>query len=206
MSDPVRGCVYIVDDDASVGDSLQWLFDGAAIPSRHFRSPREFLRQVEGLGCGCIILDVRMPEMDGLSLQQALNERAVLMPIIVLTGHANVEMAVSAMQAQAFDFMQKPVHGARLLEKVRAALALCEERLARQGLQDAARARLQSLTPRERQVLERVVAGHANKAIAIDLGVVQRTVEVHRHNVMEKMAVTNLAELIHAYQLALDEG
>ncbi len=188
--------VFIVDDDDEVRDSLEDLIDSVGYQTATFPSGADFLTAFDAGKPGCIILDIRMPGMSGLELQERLNEVGSALPIIFITGHGDVPMAVEAMRRGAVDFIQKPFRDQDLLDRVNAALAqgLAKQRdstLVRQIVE-----KVESLTPRERQVLDMVVEGKANKVIAIDLDVSQRTVEVHRANVMEKMGARSLADLV----------
>jgi two-component system response regulator FixJ len=195
--------VYVVDDDDAVRDSLEILLETAGHRVRTFSSALAFLDALGALGPGCAVLDVRMPEMDGLTLQEELNTRGVHLPVIVMTGHGDVPIAVRAMKAGALDFLEKPFSDEALLESVRGALQQAK-RTARQGaIADEAVGRLAHLTEREKQVLEKLVAGLPNKTIAYDLGISPRTVEIHRARVMDKMHVKSLPELV---RLAIAAG
>jgi two-component system response regulator FixJ len=188
--------VHVVDDDAAVRDSLRLLLESAGLPVQTYDSAAAFLTAAQSLGVGCVLTDVRMPELDGLELQRRLAQLGVRMPVIVMTGHGDVPIAVEALKAGAADFLEKPFDDAQLLEAVSSALAASR----RAGDEAAAIAeiitRLASLTPREREVMDRLVAGQPNKTIAYDLGSSPRTVEVHRARVMEKMGARSLPELV----------
>ena len=188
--------VHVVDDDAAVRDSLRLLLESADLSVRTYESAAAFLTAVPDLGIGCVLTDVRMPELDGLELQRRLTQLGVRMPVIIMTGHGDVPIAVEAMKAGAADFLEKPFDDAHLMEAIASALAASR----RAGDEAAATAqiaaRLASLTPREREVLDRLVAGQPNKTIAYDLGSSPRTVEVHRARVMEKMGARSLPELV----------
>lgn len=190
--------VFVVDDDASIRHSLRYLLESVKLKVETFDSADSFLQQVDTDHAGCLILDVRMPGMTGLELQEALLARTSTLPIIILTGHGDVPMAVRAMNKGSFDFVQKPFNGPQLLERVRAAIDRSQQLLADKSNRTAIMSRYQELTRREKEVMAMIVAGKANKVIAIDMGVAVRTVEVHRHRVMEKMQVRSVAELIHA--------
>lgn len=190
--------IFIVDDDPSIRHSLTWLLESAKLHVESFASAEDFLQQVDPDHAGCLLLDVRMPGMSGLQLQEALLEREATLPIIMLTGHGDVPMAVRAMAKGCFDFMQKPFNGPQLLEKVKAAIALSHEALAQKRACTTAHERYRELTRRERQVMDLIVQGMANKVIAHELDVSLRTVEVHRHRVMEKMHARSVADLIHS--------
>jgi len=191
--------IYIVDDDASIRHSLGWLLESAKYRVATFSSAEEFLQHADPDQFGCLILDVRMPGMDGLDLQQQLMAHATALPIIILTGHGDVPMAVRAMTQGAFDFVQKPFNGPQLLEKIKAAVDFARLRLDNKNNQAEQLRRIQTLTRREQQVMYLIVDGKANKVIAFELGVSLRTVEVHRHRVMEKMQVHSVAELTQNY-------
>ena len=188
--------VFIVDDDEAVCSSLRLLLKSRGIPAASYGSAEDFLAKYDPEQPGCLVLDVRMPGLSGLELQQELNRRGAVIPVIFITGHGDVPMAVEAMQHGAADFLQKPFRDQDLTERIQQALAAdCRNRaLLRE--KDAIRARLASLSPREMQVLRLVTLGKSNKVIAGDLGVSQRTVEIHRAHLMEKMAASSLAQLV----------
>ena len=194
--------VFVVDDDRAMRDSLSWLLDSVGLRVRSYATAAEFLADHDPAQPGCLVLDVRMPGMSGLDLQAELARRGVELPPIVITGHAEVSMAVRAVKAGAIDFIEKPFSDQLLLDRVRQALQIdLEAREVRRRREDARR-RLATLTAREREVLNLVVAGKANKEIASELGVSPKTVEVHRAHVMSKMCVDSLAELIRITLLA----
>lgn len=188
--------VYIVEDDDAVRDSLQMVLESVGYTVTTFSSANAFLEAYNPDMAGCIVLDIRMPGMSGMELQRKLNERNSILPIIFVTGHGDVPMAVEAMQQGAVDFVQKPYREQELLEKIERAFAI--DRANREGLQQrqAIAARLESLTPRELDVLRLMVEGRANKVIAIELDISQRTVEIHRARVMEKLGANSLAHLV----------
>ena len=188
--------VFVVDDDESVRSSLRFLLRSAGLESRAYGTATEFLGVYDPSQPGCLVLDVRMPGMSGLELQQELNLRGAIIPVVFITGHGDVPMAVEAMQHGAHDFLQKPFRDEDLIQRVRQALAKDAE--ARRALEEhkAIRAHLESLTPREREVLAMMVRGKPNKIMAHELGVSQRTVEIHRARVMEKSGASSLAELV----------
>lgn len=188
--------VFVVDDDEAVRDAIRLLLRSVDHQVELFESPLEFLARAPTIQRGCLVLDVRMPMMSGLELQQRLKQMGVPIPIIFITGHGDVPMAVQAMQAGAFDFLQKPFRDQDLLDRIGEALAADRNRCAGSLRQDSIRERLKLLSPREREVLDKVVQGHANKVIAADLNLSQRTVEIHRARVMEKMEAHSLAELV----------
>jgi FixJ family two-component response regulator len=188
--------VFVVDDDDAVRNSLKLLLKSAGLQAEVFGSAPEFLSKYEQAQPGCLVLDVRMPGMSGLELQQELSLRGATIPVIFITGHGDIPMAVEAMQHGAFDFLQKPFRDQDLLDRVQRALTRDAENRARLRHTDRIRERLASLSPREREVLELVTQGKANKMVAGDLGVSQRTVEIHRAHVMQKMEAGSLAELV----------
>jgi FixJ family two-component response regulator len=188
--------VFVVDDDDAVRNSLRMLLKSASMHSEGSASAQEFLSKYDTSQTGCLVLDVRMPGMSGLELQHELNLRGAAIPVIFITGHGDIPMAVEAMQHGAFDFLQKPFRDQELLDRVQRALARDTEYRARLRHTDRIRERLASLSPREREVLDLVTQGKANKMVAGDLGVSQRTVEIHRAHVMQKMEAGSLAELV----------
>ena len=188
--------VYVVDDDHGVRDSLSLLLRSVGIKSAAYESAKAFLDAYEDDRVACLVADIRMPGMSGLDLQRELKERDIGLPIIFITGHGDVPMAVNAMKSGAMDFLQKPFRDQDLLDRINKALKLARDHQATQMEEDEIRRRLDSLTPRESEVMSMVVKGCANKVIAMDLGVSQRTVELHRARVMHKMGVRSLAELV----------
>lgn len=200
---PADRYVYIVDDDEAVRDSLSVLLEAIGHTVRTFGLARDFLEAAPTLPVGCLIADIRMPGMDGLELQRALNEQALHFPMIVITGHGDVPLAVRAMKAGALDFIEKPFAAPTILAGVEAALSRIESAERRDPAAQAALAKLELLSPREREVLEGLLAGLPNKTIAYDLAISPRTVEIHRARVMDKMGARSLSELI---RLALAAG
>ncbi|GJM43374.1 MAG: DNA-binding response regulator [Gemmatimonadota bacterium] len=198
MTGPEDGspCVFVVDDDAAVRRAIALLLRSVGHRVEVFDSGRSFLDAFDPPRPGCLVLDLRMPGMSGLEVQQALLERGLRVPIVFVTAHGDVPNAVEAMQAGAVDFLQKPFREQDLLDRVHKALEI--EAAGREETQDLAELneRLERLTPREREVMLRVVDGHANKVIAYDLEVSERTVEIHRSRVMAKMEAQSLAELV----------
>ena len=194
--------VYVVDDDEAVRDSLTLLLKAVGLASRTFSSAAEFLNHYDPEQHGCLVADIRMPGMSGLDLQDELNRVGAQIPLIFITGHGDVPMAVDAMKSGALDFIEKPFRDQDLLDRVQQALAWDKERRIENLKTLAIRERLATLTPRETEVMECVVQGQANKVIAMDLGVSQRTVEIHRARVMEKMAVRSVAKLVRAVEAA----
>ncbi|WP_261844762.1 response regulator transcription factor [Aliamphritea ceti] len=189
------GNVFIVDDDDDFRDSMQWLLESADLNVSSFASARDFLSTYKGES-GCMLLDVRMPEINGLALQQIMQEREIRLPIIVLSGHGDIPMAVTAMKNGALDFLEKPFDDEVLLPLVENALThsanLMESQQQQQHIQDLH----DSLSRREKQVMVLVVAGRANREIAEELGISPKTVEVHRSRVMSKMRAASLPELV----------
>jgi FixJ family two-component response regulator len=190
--------VFLVDDDEAVRDSLSLLMKSVALTSRSFATAADFLAEYDPDCPGCLILDIRMPGMSGMELQQKLIDMRAILPIIFITGHGDIPMAVEAMQRGAIDFIPKPFRDNELLDRINKALE--DDRINRESMveRDEVEERMKKLTPRETQVLELVVQGKANKVIAGDLDVSQRTVEIHRARVMEKMQVRSLAQLVRA--------
>ncbi len=188
--------VHVIDDDEAVRDSLALLLESAGFRVRTYHAATGFLQALPTQSPGCVLTDVRMPEIDGLELQRRLAELGVRLPVIVMTGHGDVPIAVEALKAGAADFLEKPFDDSQLLAAVSSAVAASqrthEEEVA---IADIAE-RLATLTPREREVLGLLVEGLPNKTIAYDLGSSPRTVEVHRARVMEKMAARSLPELV----------
>jgi FixJ family two-component response regulator len=194
--------VYIVDDDEAVRDSLCFLLKSVGIVGHGFSSGNEFLNAYDADWQGCILLDIRMPGISGMEVQRQLSERSCPLPIIFITGHGDIPMAVEAMHLGAYDFIQKPFHDQDLLDRIQQALSTYRESQDELTLKKDVQERYEKLTPREREVMEAVVRGHANKVIAMDLELSQRTVEIHRARVMEKMQARSLASLVK-YSLLL---
>jgi FixJ family two-component response regulator len=193
---PKKGTVYVVDDDEAVRDSLQWLLEGKDYRVRCFDSAESFLSRYDPREVACLIVDIRMGGMTGLELQDRLIERRSPLPIVVITGHGDVPMAVDSMKKGAMDFIQKPFNEEelvtlveRMLDNARSAFTQYQQSASRDAL-------LSKLTGREAQVLERIVAGRLNKQIADDLGISIKTVEAHRANIMEKLNANTVADLL----------
>ncbi len=188
--------VFVVDDDEAMRNSLRWLIESVGLKTETFASAQEFLQAWSPDRPGCLVVDVRMPGMSGLELQEKLRERDIRVPVIVLTGHGDVPMAVRAMKAGVVDFLEKPCNDQMLLDCIQHALEKDSGQRATSELQARIRARMEDLTPRERVVMDMIVRGGANKDVAQELGVSIRTIEVHRAKVMEKMGAESLAELV----------
>ena len=188
--------VFIVDDDAAIRFAMGALMESVNLPHKIFNSADDFLVNESEQRPGCLILDIRMPGLDGLELQQELIERNNTLPIIFITGHGDVPMAVEAMRKGAVDFIQKPFRDQELLDRIRKALATDQQRREKRDRVEQVADRLDKLTKREREVFDLVVTGKPNKIIAFELDVSQRTVEIHRARVMEKMQANSLADLV----------
>jgi two-component system, LuxR family, response regulator FixJ len=200
MTDPV---IHVIDDDDSVRDSLDFLLSSLQFRVKTYDSAAAFLDTLPEIGFGCIITDVRMPGLSGIELLGKLRELEVKIPVIVVTGHGDVPLAVEAMKIGAADFFEKPFDSDMIVTAVRTAVDKSEKDTNREAESAELRDRLTSLTPRERAVLEGLVAGNPNKAIAYDLGISPRTVEIYRANVMTKMKSGSLSELV---RIALRAG
>ncbi len=188
--------VYVIDDDQAVRDSLQWLIESVGLAVQTFDSASAFIDQWVGQVRGCLVVDVRLPGINGLELQDRLNNEECNTPVIIITGHGDVPIAIRAMKAGAFDFIEKPFSNQILLDRIRAALEDEVEREAIAAYREQMRARCDMLTGRERQVMDLVVQGKLNKQIALVLDLSHKTVEVHRSHVMEKMGAASLAALV----------
>ena len=188
--------VVVVDDDEAVRDSLGMLLRSVGYRTELFDSANAFLEAFDASRPGCLVLDVRLPGMSGLDLQQELSQRGAQLPIVFITGHGDVPMAVRAMKLGAVDFLEKPFKEQDLLDRISGALAIGRRRRQRSDEEAAVADRYASLTPREREVLDLVVEGIANKVIASRLGASRRTIEIHRANVMRKMEADSLAHLV----------
>jgi FixJ family two-component response regulator len=196
--------IFLVDDDPSVRKALQRLLRAAGHGVEAFASAREFLARPPHDGPSCLVVDLRMPEMSGLELQEELKRAGHQFPLVFISGHANVPASVTAMRAGAVDFLTKPVEDSRLLEAVGQALARDAAARVHRAEWDAARARLALLTPRERQVCALVATGRLNKQIAAELGASEKTIKAHRARVMQKLAVGSVAELVRLVDRARD--
>jgi two-component system response regulator FixJ len=188
--------VFVVDDDDAVRNSLRLLLKSVGLPTVAFASAREYLESWHPAQPGCLVLDVRMPGMSGLELQEELNRRGAIIPVIFISGHGDIPMAVEAIQHGAFDFLQKPFRDQDLIDRVQRALAADQANRQSLAQRDLLRQRYDSLTPREQEVMALVTKGKVNKVMAGDLDISQRTVEIHRARVMEKMGAQSLAQLV----------
>jgi len=193
---PKKGTVYVVDDDEAVRDSLQWLLEGKGYRVRCFDSAESFLSRYDAREVACLIVDIRMGGMTGLELQSRLIEVRSPLPIVFITGHGDVPMAVDTMKKGAMDFIQKPFNEAELVPLVEKMLDHAKESFTGSQLAASRESLLSKLTLRESQVLERIVAGRLNKQIADDLGISIKTVEAHRANIMEKLSANTVADLL----------
>lgn len=187
--------VHVIDDDDDARESLAFLLSTADVPAQTYASAREFLA-IAGSAAGVVVTDVRMPEMDGLELVRRLAALGVDLPVIVMTGHGDVPLAVEAMKAGVRDFIEKPYDDETMLGAIRGALTMRSESQAREGARAEFLRRIESLSPREREVLDGLVAGKANKVIAYDLDISPRTVEIYRAHVMTKTQAKSLSELV----------
>jgi FixJ family two-component response regulator len=195
--------VFVVDDDDGVRSSIRLLLKSVGIPATPLASAQEFLDSFDPAQPGCLVLDIRMPGMSGMELQQELNRRGAILPVLFITGHGDVPLAVEAMQNGAFDFLQKPFRDQDLIDRVHKALELDRETRTGMAQQGRTRELIAALTEREREVLDLLVEGHQNKTMAAKLGISQRTVEIHRAHVMEKLQARSLAQLV---RMVIDAG
>jgi len=187
--------VFVVDDDPEVQDALRWLIESVALPVETFGSAEEFMDDVDPHRPGCLVLDVRMPGMGGLRLLENLRSLEICLPVIVLTGHGDVPIAVRAMKAGAIDFVEKPCADQDLLDRIYNALQRDAELRAETARRAAINEQMEALTPREREILERLMKGQANKVVAAELDISERTVESHRRHIKQKMKIRSLTEL-----------
>jgi two-component system response regulator FixJ len=198
--------VYVVDDDDGMRRALDTLLSTVGYTTAVYSRPSEFLAKFKADAPGCLVLDIRMPDMSGLELQQQLNRMGSMLPVIFITGHGDVPMAVQAMKEGAFEFIQKPFRDQDLLDRINHALKQDAENRNTVARRAEVLHRVESLTPRERQVMDLVVNGAANKVIAIDLHLSERTVEIHRAKVMEKMGARSVAHLVKLHLTLTDEA
>jgi two-component system response regulator FixJ len=192
-TDPI---IYIVDDDEAVRESLQFLLTTAGMKARTFESAKAFLDLLPKVEFGCVITDVRMPEITGIDLLKRVKQASPDLPVIVITGHGDIALAVEAMKIGAVDFLEKPFDDDHLLNSVKSALEREADTVQRKAEVSEIQDKLAALSNRERQVLDGLVAGHANKTIAFDLGISPRTVEIYRANLMTKMGANSLSDLV----------
>jgi two-component system, LuxR family, response regulator FixJ len=205
MADDELRLVHLVDDDEAIRRSAGFMLKTAGLHVRTYESGVEFLKCVPNLEPGCILLDIRMPGMDGLEVQEALKAKGVALPVIIMTGHGDVSLAVQAMKAGAVDFIEKPFEKAVLLSAIEQGVERLKRSHAGRERADEAAVRLQALTPREREVLDGLAKGLPNKTIAYDLGISPRTVEIHRANLMTKLEVRSLSEALRLAFAAQDK-
>ncbi len=198
--------IHLVDDDEAIRRSAGFMLKTSGYQVKAYVSGVDLMKEARELAPGCILLDVRMPGMDGLQVQQALQERGIGYPVIVMTGHGDVSVAVQAMKSGAVDFIEKPFEKAVLLSAIEEGFSRLEQTGQSRARAEEARVRLQALTPREGDVLAGLVRGHPNKTIAYDLEISPRTVEIHRANLMGKLGVASLSEALRiAFAAGLDE-
>jgi two-component system response regulator FixJ len=205
MSDEQLRLVHLVDDDDAIRRSVGFMLKTSGFHVRTYESGVELLKSVPDLETGCILLDIRMPGMDGLEVQAALRDKGIALPVIIMTGHGDVTLAVQAMKAGAVDFIEKPFEKAVLLSAIEHGIERLKRSAADVDRADEAAVRLQVLTPREREVLDGLARGLPNKTIAYDLGISPRTVEIHRANVMGKLGVKSLSEALRIAFAAQDK-
>jgi FixJ family two-component response regulator len=199
----VTPTVYVIDDDPGVRRAITWMLESSGRRVESFSSGEAFLESYHPERSGCLVLDVRMPGMSGLALQEEIIRRGITLPVIMISGFSEVSVAVRALQLGAFDFIEKPIADAVLLERIDTAFALDAERRQRRFLRERCSSRLGRLTRREREVMAMVVAGKANKVVAYELGISQKTVESHRARVMSKLEVDSLPDLVRLEWIAL---
>lgn len=196
---PTSPVVFVVDDDEAVRSGLGALLSADHLPFRGFSSAQEFLAACTPADFGCLLLDVNMPGLGGLELQDQLHQHGIRLPVIILTGHGDVPTAVRALKAGAYDFIEKPFDGPKLIERVRQAMRHDQQLRAADCRREELEQRLSSLTQREQEVMHGLIAGKANKRIAYDLGISERTIEQHRCNIMRKAGVHSIAELVQMH-------
>lgn len=194
--------IYIIDDDRMARESLKWLIESAGLPVQVYDSGLHFLDQVEASMSGCVLLDVRMPDINGMELYAKLKQREIMLPVIIVTGHADVAMAVRAMKAGAYDIIEKPYNDALMLERVQNALIHDQDNRRSQQRVAAIKACADQLTPREQEVMRYVLNSTQNKIIAAELGISIKTVELHRANLMAKMQAKTPTELVRLALIA----
>lgn len=199
----MESTVYVVDDDRLARESLEWLIESVGLPVRVYESGQAFLDDFKQGLAGCLVLDVRMPDINGMDLHAKLKRDGCSLPVIIMTGHADVTMAVRAMKAGVYDFIEKPYNDSLMLERIQSAIAFDLDNRKAQERIDSIKNRLDILTPREFEVMKWVLKSTANKVIATELGISVKTVELHRSNLMSKMQATSVTELV---RLALIAG
>jgi FixJ family two-component response regulator len=197
--------VFLVDDDPGMRDSIRMLMKSVGLPLVSYATAQEFLAGYDPEHAGCLLLDVRMPGMSGLELLQMMPARGIHLPVIILTGHADVPMAVRAMKGGAVEFLEKPFNDQLLLDRIHQAVASNLKYRERLAERNAMAARVALLTPRERQVLELLMAGKANKTIALELGISRKTLDIHRSKIMQKMEAESLTDLVRLGMIATQE-
>lgn len=195
--------VYVVDDDKLARESLEWLIESVGLPVKVYESGHKFLDDYQKGLAGCLVLDVRMPDINGMDLHAKLKQDGCTLPVIIMTGHADVDMAVRAMKAGVYDFIEKPYNDSLMLERIQSAIAFDLDNRKAQERIDSVKERLATLTPREYEVLQYVLKSTANKVIAAELNISIKTVELHRSNLMAKMQASSVTELV---RLALIAG
>lgn len=188
--------IHLVDDEEAIRKSVGFMLRSSGYIVHSYASGTEFLKVASAAGIGCVLLDVRMPKLDGLQVQAAMRERGITMPVVVLTGHGDVSVAVQAMKAGAIDFLEKPFEKAVVLDAIERGFARLQNAGARDVEEAEAEVRLALLTPREREVLDGLAKGYPNKTIAYDLGISSRTVEVHRASLMSKLSAHSLSDVL----------
>jgi two-component system response regulator FixJ len=200
---PNKGKVYVIDDDEAMRDSLDFLLDAAGFNVTLFESALNFLDALPGLDFGCVVSDVRMPGLDGIELLKRMKASHSAFPVLIITGHGDVPLAVEAMKLGAVDFLEKPFEDDRLIGMIEAAIRQAEPAARSEAVSHDIAARVATLSPRERQVMDGLIAGLSNKLIARDYDISPRTIEVYRANVMTKMQANSLSELV---RLAMRAG
>jgi FixJ family two-component response regulator len=198
----MKPTIYIVDDDRLARESLKWLAESAHLLVREFECGQDFLDYFDEKSPGCVVLDVRMPDINGMELYARMKEAGATIPVIIVTGHADVAMAVRAMKAGAYDFIEKPYNDALMLELLQSAIACDRDKRERKTRVDDIRCRIDRLTPREHEVMKCVLRSKQNKVIASELGISIKTVELHRANLMAKMNATSPTELVRLAMIA----
>jgi len=195
-TDTKDATVFVVDDDEAVRESLGWLISSIGLTVETYPSAQDFLDNFTTERHGCLVVDVRMPGMNGLELQRRIADKATCLPIIVITGHGDVQMAVRAMKDGAFDFVEKPFNDHTIIEQIQKAVHECKNRRSKESLKQEIQSLISLLTPRENEIMGMIVNGETNKSIARNLSISDKTVEAHRAKVMEKMQSSSLAELM----------